>query len=276
MFPPDAGVTHLTALLLYLVAFVLWMASLLSGVRGPRGGWASGAATAAVAFHGLALAGYVLRYSELPIVGLGPALSLLAFLLGLGVVGVAFRGEAARVGIILVPFIAFLQGTALSVGIAPAPGDSGLQGAWFTLHVVLSLLGFQGLTLATAAGLLYLVQFHELRTKRLGKLFHFLPPLATLEALTTTGLRIGAAVMTLGLLAGWGWAGRYEGGVNWANPKIAWAVLSWVALVTPLVLRRWGGATGHRVALFTVGGFVLVVAVYLALRLAPAAGPGFL
>lgn len=268
---------HLTALTLYILAFALWLRSLLAGSGGGKGAaLASGAASAAVAMHAVALVSFVVRFGELPLAGLGPALSTLAFALGLALVGVAFRGEVARVGIVLVPLIVLLQGVALSAGLAPTPGGSGIRGAWFTAHVLLALVGFQGLTMAAAAGLLYLVQFHELKNKRLGRLFRFLPPLATLDQLSRVGLMAGLFAMTLALLVGWAWAGRYQGGVNWQDPKITWAILSWAALGVPLLARTGSGARAWRSSVLSVGGFVVVVAVYLVIRLAPAAGPGFL
>jgi HemX protein len=269
-------VIQFTALSLYIIAFGLWLLSLLSGARGGRAGLASGAATAAVVFHGLALGAFLVEFRQLPIVGLGPALSSLAFVLGLGIVGVAFRGEAARIGIVVMPFIVLLQGAALWVGIAPAAAVPGLEGTWFALHVILALVGYQGLTLAAAAGLLYLFQFHELKVKRFGRAFRFLPPLATLEKLTTVGLRAGFLTMSCALVAGWAWAGRFQGGVDWANPKISWAILSWAALLIPLLARSGGGARAWRVAVTSVGGFAVVFLVYLFIRLTPAAGPGFL
>lgn len=268
---------HLTALSLYILAFALWLRSLLVGSGGGRGAaLASGAVSAAVAIHGAALVDFFLRFGELPLSGLGPALSTLSFILGVALVGVAFRGEVARVGIVLTPLIVLLLAVALSAGLAPVPGGSGIRGAWFAAHVLLALVGFQGLTMAAAAGLLYLVQFQELKSKRLGKLFRFIPPLATLDRLARVALLVGLLAMTLALTIGWGWAGRYQGGVQWRDPKILWAVLSWGALAVPLAVRAGSGARAWRSSVLSVGAFVLVVVAYLVIRLAPAAGPGFL
>lgn len=267
---------HLTALTLYIAASGIWLRSFLSGDRGRLSAVASGVAAGAVALHALALAGFVVEHRQLPLSGLGPALSSLAFLLGLGLVAVAFRGEVARVGIVVAPITAALQGVAAGVGVVPAPEVSGLGGPWFTLHVTLALVGYQGLTLASAAGLLYLIQFHELKSRRLGRLFRFIPPLATLDGLVRTGLLVGLGAMSLALPVGWAWADRYQGGVDWGDPKISWALLSWAALAAPLLGRRGKGAGAWRSSVMAVGGFVVVAAVYLVLRLGPGAGPGFL
>jgi len=269
-------VIHLTALVLYIIAAALWLRSLLVGGGSRGAGLASGAVTAAVAFHAIALTLFVLEFRQLPLVGLGPALSTLALLLGVALLPLAMKGEVARVGIVVTPLIVVLQGAAMIVGVSNFPVVPGVQGAWFALHVVLALVGYQGLTLAFAAGVLYLIQFKELKSKRLGRLFRFIPPLASLDTMARVGLVVGFASMTLALAIGGAWAARYQGGVDWGNPKLAWAALSWIALGAPLAARSGKGARERRGAAVTVISFVAVVATYLLLRLTPAAGPGFL
>ncbi|MEW5931877.1 MAG: hypothetical protein AB1941_30790, partial [Gemmatimonadota bacterium] len=74
---------HLVALALYLVAATLLGVALarnelrLTGI-------ATSVAGVGVLSHLLALVAYTTRWGELPLVGLGPSLSVLAFLVGLG------------------------------------------------------------------------------------------------------------------------------------------------------------------------------------------------
>jgi ABC-type uncharacterized transport system permease subunit len=84
--------------------------------------------------------------------------------------------QVARVGVALLPFIVVCLGVALLVGIRPSEEALAFQGAGFVLHVTFAFLGYQGLALASAAGGLYLVQHHELKAKRMGRFFHFIPP----------------------------------------------------------------------------------------------------
>lgn len=228
----------------------------------------------AVLVHALALGEFWLRYSELPLVGPGAALSSLAFVGGLALLVVLPMREVPRVAIVLLPFIIAVQGVALLLGVQPTPVALDFQGAGFVLHVAFAFLGYQGLALAFAAGVLYLIQHHELKAKRLGRFFHFIPPLATLDRVARVGLWGGFASLTLSLAFGWAWTVQNRGSLEMADPKVIWAVLSWVVFAMVLAARL--GATGndHRGAVAAVVGFGVVIFSYLVLRLTMG-GTGF-
>jgi HemX protein len=260
-------VIHLSAFLLYLGAFALWILLLWRGARGRWGRVASVATGLAVLMHGGALLHFWRTHGELPLVGPGAALSSLAFVGGLALIAVLPLREAARVALALLPFILLLQAVALALGIEPSPLALDFQGAGFVLHVTLAFLGYQGLALAFAAGMLYLVQHHELKEKRFGKVFAFIPPLATLERIGRVGLWIGFVALTLALAVGWAWTVQNRGSLEFSDPKVLWAVLSWFVFLGILGARMGRGSTEYRSALAAVVGFAVVIGTYLALRM---------
>jgi ABC-type uncharacterized transport system permease subunit len=270
-------VLHVLAFLLYLVALLLWVRVLLAAPRkdGPGPGLASAMAGFAVAVHGAALAGFWYEHGELPLVGPGAALSTLAFVGGLALLALLPARQVARVGVALLPFVVVCLGVALLVGIRPADDAVAFQGAGFVLHVTFAFLGYQGLALAAAAGGLYLVQHHELKAKRMGRFFHFIPPLATLDLLGQVGVWVGFVALSLALAFGWGWTLQHPGVLTLTDPKVVWAVLSWVVFAGVIVLRRGKGRREYRSALASVVGFALVLGSYLLIRL-PTSGPRFL
>jgi len=234
-------------------------------------------AAAGVAAHLFALAGFVLTYGELPLAGLAPSLSTLALVMGLGLMLTLVLGEASRIGIILVPLIVILEGTAAFLGVTPRPGPPlDFRGAWFALHVTLAFAGYGGMALAFAAGLLYLVQFHELKGKRLGRLFRFLPPLGTLDRLVRVGTVGGLVTLSLALALGWAWTVRFRGSFQVGDPQVVWGVFSWVVLVGALALRLGPGRRERRGALAAVVAFGVVVAAYLVIRTTMVQGSIFL
>lgn len=258
---------HGLALLFYIGAFVLWAGALWRGGRGRETGWAFGLAAAGVATHLVALADYTAAHGELPLTGLGPSLSSLALVIGLGLMATLALGEASRVGIVLVPLILLLEGTATVLGVEPRPGPPlDFQGAWFSLHVTLAFVGYSGMAVAFAAGLLYLIQFHELKVKHLGRLFRFLPALATLDRLVRTGLVVGVVTLGLGLALGWAWTVRFRGSLEVGDPKVVWGVFSWAVLVASLATRLGPGRRDRRGAVAAVVGFSVVAAAYVLLR----------
>ncbi len=268
--------THAVALLLYVGSLILWFRSLLSGGRGRGAVMAFALAAAGVAVHLMALARFTTEFGQLPLNGLGPSLSTVALIIGIGLVATLGLGEGRRVGIVLVPVVILLEAVAVSLGIEPAPEMLDWQGVWFAFHVTLAFAGLGGLAVAFASGLLYLVQLHELNTKRMGRLFQFTPPLATLDRLGRTGLVAGLITFTLALILAWLWTINFGQSSDLWNPKVFWAVICWFIFVAALGVRMGDGVKERRSALASVVGFSLIVISYLGLRLVSSEGGFFL
>ncbi|GMR13285.1 MAG: hypothetical protein BMS9Abin29_1490 [Gemmatimonadota bacterium] len=267
---------HYVALLLYISALILWVRSFLEGGRGRMAALAFGVAAAGVTAHTVALARFTVINNELPLVGLAPSLSTMALIIGVGLLATIGLGEVRRVGIVLIPVVILMEGTAVVLGVQPTEGVLDFQGAWFALHVTLAFAGYSGMTVAFSASLLYLLQFNTLKAKRLGPAFRFLPPLATLDRLGRIGLVAGLITLTLGLAIGWAWTVRFRHSFQQTDPAVIWGVLTWAVFVGVLMVRGRGGEYERRGALATVVGFTVVVAAYVVLRLAASTGGFFL
>ncbi|MBW3535497.1 MAG: cytochrome c biogenesis protein [Gemmatimonadetes bacterium] len=266
---------HLLALLLYSVAFLLWLRGLARGARGIASSGATWVAVAGLAVHAAALALYAGRFGELPLVGLAPSLSTLAFMTALGVVASLGLREASRVGIVLMPLVLAMEGAAVVMGVRPAPGALDFRGAWLAFHVTLAFAGIVGMAVSGAAGTLYLFQFREIKRKRMGRAFHFLPPLATLDRLGRIAAVAGFILLSLSLVLGWAWTVRFRNSLQGQDPKILWAVFVWSVILAALVVRRVG--RGERAAaLASSVGFGLILASYLATRAFAGFGAFFL
>lgn len=266
---------HLGALLMYGVATILLGVSFARGDRRLPTVAAVLLGVGLVA-HAAALTAFVSRWNELPLVGLGPSLSTLAFLIGLGTLITSTLAQAGPVGLVLVPLMSGLTAVAAAVGVAPAGEPMAWRGVWFVLHVVFAFVGYVGLTVAAAAGLMYLMQFRELKSKHFGAIFRFFPPLETLDRLGRQGIFVGFPFLTLALLLAWAWTARFHGAVQTENSKLAWVILSWIVFVAAMVARLGDGRRGHRGALASVVGFVVVVVIYLVLRVQTSHGGAFL
>jgi HemX protein len=211
--------------------------------------------------HGIGLVEYASIFGQLPLAGFGPSLSTLAFLIGIGCLIAATLGHASTVGLILVPLVALLTVVAAIVGISPTPSIGG----WIVLHVLFAFLGYVGLTVSFAAGLMYLIQFRELKSKHFGAIFRFFPPLDTLDRLGHRGLLVGFPFLTLALALAWGWTSN-AGGETLESSKLVWVVLSWIVFLLAIVARLGKGRRAERGALASVVGFVVVVVLYVVLR----------
>lgn len=269
------NVLHVAALLLYLGAAGIQIASLLRGQRlVPRVGVA--VLALAVVLHGGALAAFVATYRELPLVGLAPSLSTLAFLIGAFLVALTMFRESRPIGIVLLPIQTLLLALALVLHVRPAGHVLAFRGWWLAFHIVLGFIGYVGLAVAFAAGLLYLIQFRELKTKRFGRLYRFFPSLATLDRLGRWGLQVGFPSLTLNLLLGWAWTIRFRHSFAFATPQVIWGIITWWVFLVAMLAGTRGAARARRGAIASVVGFALVVAAYVILRLAVTGGRLFL
>ncbi|HEX5726447.1 MAG TPA: cytochrome c biogenesis protein CcsA [Longimicrobiaceae bacterium] len=268
-------ILHFGALGLYALAAALLGVSLARGSRTlPR--LATGVLALGVAAHLADLAAYAGRWQELPLVGLGPSLSVLALLVAVGSLALATLGRTGPIGLVLVPVAAVVLAAADAVGVRPGGEEMAFRGVWFVLHVVAALLAYAGLAVAFAAGLMYLLQFRELKSKRFGAVFRFFPPLETLDHIGRGALLAGLPLLTAALLLGWAWTERFHHPLSAGNPKVVWGVLTWLVFAGALAVRAGGGRREHRAALASVLGFAVVVAAYLFLRVSTASSAGFL
>jgi HemX protein len=265
-----------TALVLYVGASGSLAASFAGGrAVAPRTGLALTAS--GMALHGIGLIAFTAIYAELPLVGLAPSLCTLAFLIALFLFTTTLASDSRPVGLVLMPLVAVLLAVALVLGIAPAGQPLAFRGVWFSLHVILAFIGYAGLALAFAAGMLYLLQFRELKDKRLGRVFRFFPALPVLDGLGRRGIAIGFPALTLALLLGWAWTVRFQRTFAIMNPQVIWGMLTWLVFAVVLLVRRQRRpGVERRAATATVIGFAVVVASYLALRVFGAVGRVFL
>lgn len=264
---------HIAALTGYVAAALVLSRALAGGERtAPRS--AAILATAGALVHVGAVGAYAARFDELPLVGIGPTLSLLALLNALLTVAMLWLRDVRPIGVVLLPIASVLLIVALLLGIEPARGELAFRGMWFALHVLLTFTGYACFAGAFAAGLLYLLQHRELKGRRFGRMFRFFPPLATLGQWQRRALEVALIALTLGLLVGWGWTTRFAP-LPLSHPKIVWAGVSWLSIGVALIAHS-GASRERRGAIASVVGFVVIVASYLVLRLTESAGGAFL
>ena len=264
---------HIGALTGYVAAAAALSRALARGERSaPRS--AAVLATTGAALHVGAVAAYAATFGELPLVGIGPTLSLLALLNALLTVALVWLRDVRPVAVVLLPIASVLLILALLLGIEPAHGEMAFRGMWFALHVLLAFTGYACFAGAFAASVLYLLQHRELKGRRFGRMFRFFPPLATLGQWQRRAVEVALIALTLGLLVGWGWTTRFAP-LPLGHPKVVWAIVSWLSIGAALGAHS-GTASERRGAIASVIGFVLIVASYLILRLTESTGGVFL
>lgn len=207
---------------------------------------------AAVMVHIVALVEFVLAMGRFPVNNFFENSSLCALLIALAFLFVHWRYRFASLSVFIFPlvFIMTLVGS-MQDPVASWPNSS-LRDAWLAIHIVMILLGYAALLLTAVASIFYLIQERQIKRKEPDRFFHRLPPLATLDGLVTNSMSFGFVFITLGVIAGSGWA-FIESGTRWiADPKIALSFATWGFYLVMVFLRTSAGWRGRKAALMAI------------------------
>jgi ABC-type uncharacterized transport system permease subunit len=123
---------------------------------------------------------------------------------------------------------------------------------WVEAHAALSLVAFGAFGLACVAGLMFLVQERQLKSRRPDPIFHHLPPISTLSETILRLLWAGFLLLTLSFAAGWLAHVSIDGAKFW------FSLLIWL-LYAGLILGMRTGVTGRRKALGAALTFLIVL-----------------
>ncbi len=207
---------------------------------------------------------------ELPIAGLGPALSVAGLTLALVLLLAESWARDVVLSLIGAPLAAGVTAAAVMLGWRPAGQPQGAQGAWLASHVAVSFIGIAALATAAAAGALYLVERRELKSRRFGSVFRSFPPLQTLDRVNHLAALAAWVALTLGMVLAASYTIAYG---QVAGAQVVWGGVAWLAAAVLAGTRQWGGWQARRAAVASTVAFAVVVASYFAAR-AWAARPG--
>jgi cytochrome c-type biogenesis protein CcsB len=142
-----------------------------------------------------------------------------------------------------------------------------LNSFWLPIHVILAFIGDAMLTVAFAAGVMYLIQERQIKSKKIGPFYYRLPALKVLDDLSYRCLTFGFPLLTLGIITGSIWAESAWGSYWSWDPKETWSLITWFLYAALLHGRLTVGWRGRRAAIFTIVGFAALVFTFLGVNL---------
>jgi cytochrome c-type biogenesis protein CcsB len=211
--------------------------------------------TVAAVFHLVSLVEEGMALGRFPVANLYQSSSLIGLLITVLFLLVYWRYKFESLAVFVFPIV-FLFTFVASLGHPVEPWSSAtLRSSWLFVHVVLALLGYAALCLTCVAGIMYLIQERELKSKKPRAFYYRLPPLGTLDDLSYRTMAVGFALITLGLIAGSIW-GFVEWGTRWVvDSKIILAFVTW-AIYLAMIFARWTiGWRGRKAAYAAIVGF---------------------
>ncbi|MBI3546223.1 MAG: cytochrome c biogenesis protein CcsA [Gammaproteobacteria bacterium] len=190
---------------------------------------------------------------------LTPAFSLVAWVVAILYLTVSLSRPVDNLGILIMPVAGLMLLLEwLWPGRMTLPLTSGLQ----AVHIVISILAYSLLSLATVQSLMLLIQERHLHSKHAGGFIRALPPMQTMESLMFQMLGFGFALLTLTLISGGFFSEALFGQPLKFTHHMILAIMAWIVYAI-LLLGRWQlGWRGHTAVRWTLGGFVLLVLAY--------------
>lgn len=238
--------------------------------RAPRGGSHKAANTFMRAAFGISTLYFIseaFRHGYfLPVLHLPQALAFFAWAITF-VYGILFaRVERDSFGLVLTPLLFLLTGAAcLSFPIESTSMKYTLN-VFFAAHILSAFFAYACFTVSFAAGVLYLIQQHELKTHKTGTFYHRLPALEVLEKLIFQPMILGAALLLTAVVVGFFWS-RVQFGEFWlTDPKTIATFLIVAAYAEILYLHYILSMRGKRVVLFSLLAFLLMIFTFVGLR----------
>jgi len=218
-------------------------------------------------FHTTAL---IFRYHEagyLPITNLYESLSFFAWAILLAYFVTLYRYRIRVLGAFVAPIALILVVIGLALPKEIFPLHPALRSYWLPFHVVFAFLGDAAFALAFCVGVMYLIQEHQIKSKKTSGLLRRLPSLEILDELNYRSLTFGFPLLTVGIVTGSVWA-SYAWGSYWSwDPKETWSLITWFLYAALLHQRLAIGWRGRKAALMAIIGFLAVLFTFLGVNL---------
>jgi ABC-type uncharacterized transport system permease subunit len=229
--------------------------------------WGHAATTLLVAgalAHTFVIGMQTMEVGQLPLSNAASAISTFVWLLVLAYLYTEMTTDERAMGTFILPLAVALQAIpALRPGVEDP--STVLQGPLFGVHVSSLLFAYASFALACMIGVTYVLLFKEIKAKHLGFFYARLPSLQVLDTMNQRAIIIGWIFLTIGLFAGWIYAGQAHGSdprvaaMSLYDPKIFVAVICWGVYSFEAFAARRLGWGGRRSAYLSALGFAIVL-----------------
>jgi len=222
---------------------------------------------AGFAFHTLTIAFRWIEAGRAPFANLHEVFSLFSWMVVAIYLLIRFRYRLAVLGAFVAPLALLLLITASFLPKEIIPLAPSLESYWLPIHVGLASLGNAFFAMTFLFGIMYLIQEHYLKSKKVGGLYFLLPSLDILDALSYKCLTYGFPLLTLAIITGAIWA-EYVWGSYWTwEPRQTWSLITWFLYAALLHGRLTVGWRGRKAAMYAIVAFIILIGSFVAIKL---------
>ncbi len=213
--------------------------------------------------HTLGLAMLVSQLRQMPVTTLPQTFSLFAWAIVGSYLAFQLKFNIRILGTFVSPLAVVFMLLSSAIPGRVIPNSQLFKSFWLTLHVATMFIGMAIFALAFCAGIMYLLQERQIKSKSFGLLYRRLPSLEVLDSLNYVCLTFGFPLITIGLISGFVYAGAvWQSFWHW-DPKEILSVVTWLIYAALLHERLAVGWRGRRAAIMAIIGFSVILVTFV-------------
>jgi cytochrome c-type biogenesis protein CcsB len=217
--------------------------------------------------HTLFLAYQYYSLGAAPVLSLKSALSFFSWTIIGAYLIFQLRFKLMVLGSFVAPLAAFIMIISSSIPGMEVVVKPMYRSIWLTIHVGTIFMGNGMLAVTFVAAIMYLIQEHQIKRKRLGSFYSRLPSLETLDSINYYALMYGFPLLTVGMITGSIYA-QYALGSYWRwDPKEVWSLITWLFYATLLHERVAVGWRGRKAAIMSIVCFLVLIFTFIGVSL---------
>ena len=217
--------------------------------------------------HTLILAHQYYTLGTAPVLSLKSALSFFSWTIIGAYLIFQLRFKLMVLGSFIAPLAAFLMIISSSIPGMEVVVKPIYRSIWLTIHVGTIFMGNGMLAVTFVAAIMYLIQEHQIKRKRLGSFYSRLPSLETLDSINYYALMYGFPLLTVGMITGSIYA-QYALGSYWRwDPKEVWSLITWLFYAALLHERVAVGWRGRKAAIMSIICFLVLIFTFIGVSL---------
>lgn len=249
-------------LILYLIATAGFLLFIIKKNK-KVGYWSHRILLAGFALNSIYLALCYYQLGAVPALNFKGALSFFSWTMMAAYIIFYLKFRITVLGSFVVPFSVFLMIISSTIPISSITVRPIFSAFWLPLHVATALLGDGIFAIAFIAGVMYLIQEHQIKTKRLGAFYTRLPSLNSLDSINHQAINYGFLLLTIGMITGSILAQGSHGSYWLCDPKEVWSLITWLCYAALLHQRMAVGWRGRRSALMSIGCFFILIFTFI-------------
>ncbi len=195
----------------------------------------------------------------LPVANVSEAMAFFAWSLAFVYLVLLTGVQSKSFGLILTPVLLALIAAACLTFHGQQPPFEGHGNAFFLVHILSAFFAYACFAISFAAGILYLIQNHELKSKKAGTFYHKLPSLEELEKLIYQPMFWGIVLLLMAVGIGFVWSQTSFGEIRILDPKTIATIMTAIIYMAIVWLRYGVSMRAKQGALLSLLAFMVVL-----------------